>query len=242
VKKPGRSTSGSFPTGPSLTPKQKAERDRAEAAKARGEAAKAREEAHKAGELAKEEERRAKADRAKGEYAYAREEMREARNNLARERRDLARAGRDTARARRDIARARTAGLARPSVPGEWILGGNDRYLTCAAAAVANSLLAATGIRVADEDVLALHAAAAGSPDAGASVLAVLEAAERYGLGGVRPDGFGAGTQIAELALPGGIHAVLLADGLAVSWGRPVAAAEVFPGLQILAAWAVTWA
>ena len=186
MKSPGGSKSGSFPTGPSLTPKQKAERDRAEAANARTEAQNARIEARSAGELAREEEARAKADRAKGEYKYAREETREARHNLARERRDLARAARDQARARRDRARARTAGLARPSVSDGWILGGNDRWLTCAATAVANSLLLATGKRVSDEDVLALHEAAAGSPDAGASVLSVLEAAQEHGLAGVR--------------------------------------------------------
>ena len=238
MKSPGGSKSGSFPTGPSLTPKQKAERDRAEAANARTEAQNARIEARSAGELAREEEARAKADRAKGEYKYAREETREARHNLARERRDLARAARDQARARRDRARARTAGLARPSVPDGWILGGNDRYLTCAATAVANSLLLATGKRVSDEDVLGLHVAAAGSPDAGASVLGVLEAAQAWGLGGYRPRRDDrSGIAILETALPGGIHAVLLADGFTVTWGQAVPA---FPG-QVLAAWSITW-
>jgi hypothetical protein len=183
----GGSSSGSFPSGPSLTPQQKAARDRGEAANARDEAAKAREDARKAGADARRDEERAAADRRRGEYKFARQEMREARKDLGRERRDLARAARDRARAGRDQARARTAGLARPAGPGEWVLGGNDRYLTCAAAAVANSLLLATGIRVDDEDVLGLHLAAGGSLDAGASVLGVLEAAERYGLAEERP-------------------------------------------------------
>ena len=232
------SKSGGFPTGPSLTPAEKAKRDRGEAANARGEAARAREEAAKAGREARAEEERAKADRERHEYKYAREEMREARHNLQRERRDLARAGRDAQRARRDTARARTAGLARPSVPGEWILGGNDRYLTCAATAVANSLLLATGKRVSDEDVLGLHEAAAGSPDAGASVLSVLEAAQAWGLGGHRPRRDSrSGIRILETALPGGIHAVLLADGFTVTWGQ---AAKTVAG-QVIAAWEIDW-
>jgi hypothetical protein len=238
VKSPGgSSSSGSFPTGPSLTPKQKAERDRAEAGKARTEAAKAREEARKAGKEAGKEEERAAADRERGEYRYAREEMREARHNLGRERRDLARAARDQARARRDTGRARTAGLARPTVPGGWVLGGNDRYATCAAAAVANSLLLATGIRAGDEDVLALHVAAAGHPGTPASVLGVLEAALEHGLAGWPLTGFGPGSGIAEISLPGGLHAVALGDGFAVTWGNAVPV----PQWPVLATWAITW-
>ena len=253
--KRGGSTSGGFPTGPYLTPKQKAERDRGEAAKAREEAAKAREDAKKAGEEARRDEERAAADRKRHEYKFARQEMREARADIAREQRDLARADRDMARSRRDLGRARTAGLARPGGEGGWVLGGNDRYATCAAAAVANSLLMATGRRVADEDVLALHAAAAGHPDRSASVLGVLETVQVHGLAGFAPEpscsdaarllgSLGSDTKtsvILELALPGGIHAVLLADGFAVTWGRAVPVTEAFLASQAIAAWAVTW-
>ena len=238
------STSGGFPTGPGLTPKEKAERDRKEASKARSEAEKAREEAKKAGEEAKRDERRAAADRKRKEYKFAREEMREARGDLARERRDLARAERDGARSRRDLGRARTAGLARPGSGGAWVLGGNDRYLTCAAAAVANSLLMATGQRLCDEEVLRLHVAAGGSSSSGASVLGVLEAAP-----GIQASGpileFGEADFkvpcILELALPGGIHAVLLGDGFAVTWGDEVAVDVAFLERQSVAAWSVTW-
>jgi hypothetical protein len=255
VKRGSRgSRSGGFPTGPELTPKEKAERDRKEAANAREEAEKAREEAKKAGHEAREEEKRAREDRKRHEYKFAREEMREARHNLARERRDDARAARDMARSRRDLGRARTAGLARPGSGGEWVLGGNDEYLTCAAAAVANSLLLATGQRLSDEDVLGLHVAAAGSLDVEASVLGVLEAASGRGLGRVRPAKFQPlapklGTAAArskfacilELALPGGTHAVLLGDGFAVTWGRAVPVTPAFLEHQAVAAWAVTW-
>lgn len=56
----------------------------------------------------------------------------------------------------------------------------------CTAEALAMSLRLA-GVRVADEDVLALYWHTAIDPDAGASILATLEAAWRFGLGGVRP-------------------------------------------------------
>ena len=260
MKSPGGKSGGKFPTGPELTPKEKAERDRKEASNARSEAAKAREEARKAGEEAKRDEERAAADRKRHEYKYARQEMREARADLARERRDLARAARDEARARRDLGRA--AGLARPgSGAGDWVLGGNDRYETCAAAAFANALLLATGTRLSGEEVLGLHVAAAGSLDAAASVLGVLEAAQASGLISERARGFGplrllAGCTrasahlapaaaltplIVELAVPGGIHAVALADGFAVTWGRAVPVTQAFLERQAVAAWHPTW-
>jgi hypothetical protein len=245
VKKAGGgSSAGGFPTGPALTPKQKAERDRAEASKARGEAEKAREDARKAGAEARRDEGRAAADRKRHEYKFARQEMREARGDLAREGRDLARAARDQARARRDMGRARTAGLARAGAGGAWVLGGNDQYLTCAATAVANSLLLATGQRLSDDEVLSLHLAAAGSLDAEASVQGVLEAAQRFGLA----CGFDEGKAdinphalILELALAGGIHAVVLGDGFAVTWGQAVPVSTAFLDWQAVAAWRVTW-
>ena len=249
---------GGFPTGPELTPKQKAERDRAEASNARIEAQDARIAASVAAEEAAADERRAAADRRRHEYKYARQEMREARADLARERRDLARAARDQARARRDMGRA--AGLARAGTGGAWVLGGNDRYETCAAAAVANSFLMATGQRLSDEDVLGLHVAAAGHLDLPASVLGVLEAAQTHGLAGEHPafvDLLTSGNVIresrnrrsvarraplvVELALPGGVHAVLLADGFAVTWGDEVAVDAAFLAQRTVAAWRITW-
>ena len=56
----------------------------------------------------------------------------------------------------------------------------------CAAEALAASLRLA-GHTVSDEDVLALYWHTASDPEAGASILATLEAAWRFGLGGVRP-------------------------------------------------------
>jgi hypothetical protein len=47
--------------------------------------------------------------------------------------------------------------LAGPALGGEWITGGNDAADNCAAVAVANSLLLATGLRVSDGELLRLH-------------------------------------------------------------------------------------
>jgi hypothetical protein len=59
----------------------------------------------------------------------------------------------------------------------------------CAAEALAASLRLA-GRAVSDEDVMALYWHTADDPDAGATVEATLEAAWRFGLGGVRPARF----------------------------------------------------
>lgn len=177
---------GGFPSGPRLTPKQKAERDRKEAAKARKESGHARTEAggareeaaHARGE-ARHEEQLARKDikegfttEAKRDEARAGRDLARARRDDARADRDVARSKRDAARGRRDMGRARTAGLARAGRPGGWILGGNDRHESCAATAVANALLLATGHRAADDDVLRLwwHS--------GGSVIGALESAD----------------------------------------------------------------
>ena len=65
-----------------------------------------------------------------------------------------------------------------------------DGVACCAAEALAASLRLAGGT-VSDEDVLALYWHTASDPDSGASILATLEAAWRYGLGGVRQAEFG---------------------------------------------------
>jgi hypothetical protein len=60
----------------------------------------------------------------------------------------------------------------------------------CSAEALAASLRL-TGRPVSDEDVLALYWHTARDEDAGASILATLEAAGEFGLAGVRPVSFG---------------------------------------------------
>jgi hypothetical protein len=60
----------------------------------------------------------------------------------------------------------------------------------CAAQALAMHAWLATGVRVHDEDVLALYWRTAGDPDEGASILDTLRAAREYGLSGSRPGAF----------------------------------------------------
>lgn len=135
----------------------------------------------------------------------------------------------------------------------------------CAAEALAASLRL-SGVPVSDEDVLALYWHTADDPEAGASIEATLEAAWRYGLGGVRPASHD------QISLPGGqLHAATLGelDDLAArglhggslilgvdlpgphtvlatpdgwwSWGEAWCPCE-FPDAVIEEAWAVTWA
>jgi hypothetical protein len=114
----------------------------------------------------------------------------------------------------------------------------------CAAEAVATSLRL-TGAPVTAADVLGLYYRAAGGADAGASIWETLEAACRYGVGGVRPVGFepagwdDPAAVILGVDLPGD-HAVVADSGQWWSWGTawPLSA---FPAATIEEAWAITW-
>ena len=64
-----------------------------------------------------------------------------------------------------------------------------DQVASCAAEDLAASLRL-SGLSVAPVDVLELYWHTASDPDAGASILATLEAASEFGLGGVRPASF----------------------------------------------------
>jgi hypothetical protein len=131
------------------------------------------------------EARKAEREGYKKEAEY---DLAKARREEAEARRDAARARHDAAKARHHEAKARRVGLTVPgAVAGGWILGGNGWHEGCAAVALANHLLAATGKRVSDDEVLSLHVRAAGHPQARASILGVLEAAAQWGLGGWRP-------------------------------------------------------
>jgi len=65
-----------------------------------------------------------------------------------------------------------------------------DMVACCAAEALAASLRLA-GQPVSDDDVLALYFYTASGPDDGASILETLEAAQEFGLAGVRPVSYG---------------------------------------------------
>lgn len=117
----------------------------------------------------------------------------------------------------------------------------------CSAEALAASLRLA-GVPVGDEDVMALYEHTASGPDAGASVLATLEAASRFGLAAVRPVSFEPATEsrdflslILGVTLPGGLHALTLdPSGQVWSWGELYDLPELGPG-RIDEAWLVDW-
>lgn len=107
-------------------------------------------------------------------------------------------------------------GFAGPGA-GPWLLAGNDVLDTCAVAAVANSLLLATGIRPADAELAHLPAAT--------SIEELLECVAGRGLAGVRLARYGPVEDwldgvVAGVRLPGGApHTVTAAGRLVVSWG-----------------------
>jgi hypothetical protein len=117
-----------------------------------------------------------------------------------------------------------STGMYRGTVPecALWLPGCNDERPVCAVTAVANHLLAATGIAASDAEMLAVHELAGG--DDGARIETILDAAVHYGLAGVRLAFFG----LADEVLPGmvcgistrrGYHAVLAHPYGMVSWG-----------------------
>jgi hypothetical protein len=106
----------------------------------------------------------------------------------------------------------------------EWITGSNDELPSCVATAVANSLLAVTGIRVSDADVLELHELAGGGD--GVSISDTLTAVMEHGIAGYRPRWI-ATTSTTHLTA-GGIlgltdgkndHAVTVTPEGLISWG-----------------------
>ena len=199
---------------------------------------------------------------------------------LALARRDRARAKLDMRKARADArghplaaapkakakAAKRRAKLASPAaVPGGWILGGNDRHHSCAAAAVANSLLAATGVRATSSQVQALYAAASGGRDRGATIPETITAA-RAGLAGWYPvtvtqlddgepitgDGLVLYLELQtaqqrqdvwdhEPTPPWGYHAGVLSGGHVITWGAARPVTTGFLAAQAVA-WRVGWA
>ena len=179
----GGKTGGKFPSKKALRREYKGEARREEASARREEADASRRRA----EAAHYQQEAAKAER-EGYKKEAEYDLAKARRELAEGRRDMAKARRNQAKATRNQHKAAHVGLTIPDALADgWILGGNDWHQGCAAVALANSLLAATGLRVSDRDVLDLYWLTADDPDAGAGVQATLEAAAEFGLGGYRP-------------------------------------------------------
>ena len=106
---------------------------------------------------------------------------------------------------------------------GEWLSNGGDA--TCAATAVANSLLAATGIRAPQGEILRLHRLAGG--DAGGAVIsAVLDAAWDYGLCGVTPARISPGTGGGTVITGVGDHVVCERLGDVITYGVLLSGAQ----------------
>jgi hypothetical protein len=116
----------------------------------------------------------------------------------------------------------------------------------CSAEALAASLRL-SGWPVTDSDVLELYLRTARDLDAGAPILATLEAAAEYGLGGIRPVSWSPADfmpgimpgLILGLDLPGP-HAVLDTGSEWITWGQAWPAAA-FPDAVIEEAWEVAW-
>lgn len=115
----------------------------------------------------------------------------------------------------------------------------------CTAEALAASLRL-TGVTVTDADVFTLYLSSHPDPDAGASILATLIAAQRYGLAGIRPVRFEpvmfprAGG-ILGVTLPGGPHSLTLdASGAVWSWGRLHDVTDL-SARAIEEAWVISW-
>lgn len=120
----------------------------------------------------------------------------------------------------------------------------------CSAEALAASLRL-SGWPVSDADVLALYLRTTRDLDAGAPILATLEAAAEYGLAGMRPltwecvnpaisiTGIFTPLTILGLALPAP-HAVLDTGSEWITWGEAWPA-WAFPGIVIEEAWLVDW-
>jgi hypothetical protein len=136
--------------------------------------------------------------------------------------------------------------LAGPVLAGGWVTGWNDRLDSCVPAAIANSLLLATGVRASDGEVLALW------ERAGSAIPAVLEAVARYGVAGVRPADFHLAPldeiDWSDFIKPGlilgvdlpGPHAVLAVGGVWITWGQRYPA-WAFPDAVVEEAWIIEW-
>jgi hypothetical protein len=131
-------------------------------------------------------------------------------------------------------------------LPGwSWLMACNDYAPTCAAAAVANHLLAVTGFAMADDDILRLHAMAGG--DDGADIPAVLEVMRGFDYALFSRTRLARFTRTDEDVIVSGLivgvrlghagHAVVSTPRGMVSWGREMPFAGV-----VEEAWDLEWA
>jgi hypothetical protein len=132
------------------------------------------------------------------------------------------------------------------AVLGErWITGPNSDRPLCAPVAVANSLLARTGLVASNGDIERLYREG-GAGDAGLPVEMVLDAATRTGLAGCRVADWHrlTGAEDADLVLIDfaeldGLHAAAVHDGQVAAWGDEIPVGEL--NGNIIGAWSLTW-
>ena len=127
-----------------------------------------------------------------------------------------------------------------------WITGPNDcGWAMCAPVAVANCLLAATGLEAGNGDMERLYRAAGGIGDSGVPLLPVLAAAASTGLAGCRLASYAPAlpddADLVLLALAGltGLHAAAVTGEGAVMWGAAVPLAEL--DAHVIDAWSLQW-
>jgi hypothetical protein len=121
-------------------------------------------------------------------------------------------------------AKARSTKRGAPGLCAEgfWVTGGNDWLATCVPVALANSCLITTGYRIPDWQILAL-----------AGERPIEDVLRELGMAYREADGLADGVILGT----GGLHAVTVHDGAAVSWGAEVSLDE----LGIEEAWEVAW-
>lgn len=134
-----------------------------------------------------------------------------------------------------------------------WLTGANDEYPTCVSVAIANSLLAATGARVTDYDVLVLHRLCASGD--GVSIPDALEVVSKFGIGGHKPARFldvgdaavqapvapEAGNLIIGMSDGKDDHAALWTPHGLISWGTPLSTYEAIGWYADGEAWFIDW-
>jgi hypothetical protein len=129
-----------------------------------------------------------------------------------------------------------------------WITGPNDDGWTlCGAVAVANHLLAVTGLGASNAAIERLYRDAGGLGDSGAPVPSLLAAAATVGLAGCRLASWSPAVTAADAGLvlmllpgiPDAHAAAIIPGGLAVMWGDEVPLASL--DALVLDAWTLSW-
>lgn len=119
--------------------------------------------------------------------------------------------------------KAKARGAVAPCADGFWVTAGNDRLETCVAAAVANSYLIATGLRVPDWQLRAL-----------AGMRAITDVLAGLAVPFRPADGLHDGVILGVA----GAHAVTVHGGALVSWGAEYPPDALGP---VEEAWEVRW-